>query len=64
MKRIFTICKNYGIIPPQIKTKLELAAKYKVNKETTKRDFKELKGLKIIEKIGSDKTGSWQIVKQ
>lgn len=106
VKRIFTICKNYGIIPPQINVKrnsfevvlfkqklnegineplneplnerqkqviellqmnntitiMELASNVIAGRETIKRDLKKLKDLKIIERIGSDKTGYWNVL--
>lgn len=45
-------------------TQTELAKKHNVNKETIKRDFKKLKELNIIKRIGSDKTGYWKIIKK
>ncbi len=39
----------------------ELSQKCKVGRETIKRDINTLKKLKIIERIGSDKTGSWKV---
>jgi ATP-dependent DNA helicase RecG len=41
----------------------ELRKDIKVGRETIKRDLKKLKKLNIITRIGSDKTGYWQIIK-
>jgi ATP-dependent DNA helicase RecG len=41
----------------------ELQKNIKVGRETIKRDLKKLKKLNIITRIGSDKTGYWQIIK-
>ncbi len=112
MKRIFSICDGYGVIPPRFnnlgngfevvlfKEKLKdnatvsatvnatvnatvsdrqkqiigKIANYKnitinqlaefcdVSRDTIIRDIKKLKELKIIERIGSDKTGYWEIL--
>jgi len=40
----------------------ELSNFCEVGRETIKRDIKKLKELKIIERIGSDKTGYWKIL--
>jgi len=104
MKRIFNICKNYGVIPPEINisengfelilykqkinvplnvplnnrqkeilkeilktnkiTQLELASIYNVNEKTIKRDLQYLQENNIIERIGSKKTGYWEITKK
>lgn len=42
-------------------TQTELADKYNVNRETIKRDLKQLQELKIIKRTGSRKTGYWEI---
>jgi predicted HTH transcriptional regulator len=42
----------------------ELADKTGYSTATIKRHIQELKKLKIIERIGSDKTGSWKILEQ
>ena len=43
--------------------KVELGKKYKVNRETVKRDLRKLRELKLITRIGSDKSGYWEIIK-
>ena len=40
----------------------ELSNFCEVGRETIKRDIKKLRELKIIERIGSDKTGYWKIL--
>ena len=40
----------------------QLALRYDVSVETIKRDFNKLQKLKIIERIGSRKTGFWKLV--
>ena len=40
----------------------DLAAKVVVNEKTIKRDLEKLKKLKIIKRIGSDKTGYWELI--
>ena len=104
MKRVFSICEGYGIIPPRFnnlgngfevllfKEKLndndtvndtvndrqkqiietirkqksitikELVVLFNVSRKTIMRDIKKIKDLKIIERIGSDKTGYWKII--
>lgn len=42
----------------------EISELLKVSLSTTKRKIKELKEQKIIERIGSDKTGHWKIIKK
>ncbi len=44
-------------------TQVELADKYNVNEKTIKRDLKKLKELNLIKRVGADKTGYWQIIK-
>ncbi len=44
-------------------TQIELATKHQVNRETIKRDLKKLKELKLIKRIGPDKSGYWEVVK-
>ena len=43
-------------------TALQISEKLKISLSTTKRKIKELKEQKIIERIGSDKTGYWKII--
>ena len=50
------IMKNKNI------TQIELSKKYDVNRETIKRDLKKLKELKLIKRVGSDKTGYWKLM--
>ena len=45
-------------------TIIDLANKLSAGRETIKRDLKKLKELNIIKRIGSDKTGYWEVVKQ
>ena len=40
----------------------ELRSNLIAGRETIKRDIRKLKQLKIIERIGSDKTGYWKIM--
>ena len=44
-------------------TQSEIAEKLDVNVRTVKRNFKVLIENCIVERIGSDKTGYWQILK-
>ena len=44
-------------------TQAELANKHNVNEKTIKRDLKKLKDLNLIKRVGPDKTGYWQIIK-
>ncbi len=44
-------------------TILELSVKCNVTRLTIIRDLKKLRKLKIIKRIGSDKTGYWKISK-
>ncbi len=53
---IVSINKNNNI------TITQLAKIYEVNEKTIKRDLKKLTELKIVERIGSDKTGKWEII--
>ena len=106
IKRVFSICQNYGIISPTITTEdnsfelvlykkkinvplnvplnvpinerqkniiseikenrqitqNELAAKNSVNRETIKRDLQSLQEKNIIKRIGSRKTGHWEVL--
>ena len=41
-----------------------IAERLDVNKRTILRDIKELKEAGIVERIGSDKTGEWRIVRK
>jgi ATP-dependent DNA helicase RecG len=41
----------------------ELAGICNVGRETVKRDFKKLKELNLIKRVGTDKTGRWELVK-
>ena len=43
-------------------TQTELAQKYKVNRETIKRDLQYLQEKNIIKRVGSKKTGCWEII--
>ena len=42
----------------------QLAQKFNVNEKTIRRDLKTLTELELIERIGSDKTGYGEIIKQ
>ncbi len=42
----------------------EISERLKISLITTKRKIKELKEQKIIERIGSDKTGHWKIIEK
>ena len=54
---VFSLIKqNKNITAAQISEIL------KISLSTTKRKIKELKEQKIIERIGSDKTGYWKII--
>ena len=44
-------------------TIIQLAEIYDVNEKTIRRDLKKLTELNIIKRIGSDKTGHWQVTK-
>jgi ATP-dependent DNA helicase RecG len=44
-------------------TREEIAEKCKVSLETIKRDISKMQKNKIIKRIGSRKTGYWQIIK-
>jgi len=39
-----------------------MSKKLKYGRETIKRDLKKLKELKIIKRVGSDKTGYWEVL--
>lgn len=41
---------------------VELSKEKKVGRETIKRDLKRLKELKLIKRVGGDKTGFWEII--
>ncbi len=43
-------------------TQTELAKKCKVNRETIKRDLQYLQEKNIIKRVGSKKTGYWEVV--
>jgi len=43
-------------------TQKELADKYRVNRETIKRDLNKLKKLGLVRRVGSDKTGYWEVI--
>lgn len=47
----------------KIKT-TEISERLKISLSTTKRKIKELKDQKIIERLGSDKTGYWKIIEK
>jgi hypothetical protein len=57
-KIIKIILNNSNITIPQ------LAKKLKVTSKTVKRDIVRLKEMKLIDRIGSDKTGHWVILKK
>mgnify|MGYP006278657373 CR=1 FL=1 len=40
----------------------QLAEKLNVSRDTILRDIKKLKILKIIKRVGSDKTGYWEVI--
>ena len=52
----------YQIMSNKYITREELAIKNNVSIETIKRDIRKLRELKLIKRIGSDKTGFWQIL--
>ncbi|GHV16019.1 hypothetical protein AGMMS49938_15500 [Fibrobacterales bacterium] len=55
--KIFTsIQKNNNI------TQAEIAKKLKINESTVYRNIQKLKQMNIIERVGSDKDGVWQIL--
>ena len=43
-------------------TREQLATECNISIETIKRDFRKVRQLKLIERIGSDKTGYWKIL--
>lgn len=45
-------------------TTAEISGQLKISLSTTKRKTKELKEKGYIERIGSDKTGNWKIIKK
>jgi predicted HTH transcriptional regulator len=45
-------------------TATEISRHLKISLSTTKRKIKELKEEGYIERLGSDKTGSWKIIKK
>ena len=40
----------------------KIAEQCNVNRETIKRDLKKLRKINIIDRIGSDKSGYWEVV--
>ena len=56
---VFSLIKQYNKI-----TANEISVKLGKSLATIKRKIKDLKDRKVIERIGSDKTGSWKILKE
>jgi fido (protein-threonine AMPylation protein)/DNA-binding CsgD family transcriptional regulator len=55
-KKILSLMQKNNMI-----TQAEIAKKIKVNETTVYRNIEKMKQLKILERIGSDKKGHWQI---
>ena len=45
-------------------TATEISERLNMSLSTVKRKIKELKKLRIVERIGSDKTGHWKIIEK